>query len=209
MRGDQRILYVEDDPDQMSLARHCLETNLPDVMVDCCATIAGAELLLNTACYDLIICDFCLQPAEVGTTIAEHVLSRDPDQPFYLMSEYIGDNVKAMAASVGLELHHKFSDVCKDEFLSRVRTMLAQRPCPDSSISSGLPVALNDSGDADSRESVSAGIDISADARATIEPAMSAGAARQNRRGEARRPSQAIRLTSPYLRAALSALGRG
>jgi CheY-like chemotaxis protein len=136
----RRILYIEDDPAALMLVRTFLERSLPDVLVDVCTTEAGAEERLNNFCYDLIISDYCLPGPTTGAVIAEHVLVRDPNQPFYLMSEYVGDHVKAEAARVGLELHGKFSTVEPDVFLSRVKALLEVRPCAE-------PAAIGESAD--------------------------------------------------------------
>jgi CheY-like chemotaxis protein len=225
----RRILYIEDNAESMALVQTFLEKYLPDVLVDVCTTEAGAEAHLNTTCYDLIICDFRLPGAATGAMIAEKVLARDPGQPFYLMSEYIGGNVKAEADRVGLELHGKFSTVPADEFLSRVKTLLQRRPCAEAStaIAESVDADRHDK-DGDASSSVTGpsknvtsrriagdtsvdgagGIDDSTETRrASAEPSRLGVAARQERRGY-RVLSRPIRLSSPHVLAARASLGR-
>src|SRR3989442_13136932 len=89
----KRILYVEDNPDQLALVRQLLEHDLPGAIVDVCVTAYGAEAMLNIECYDLVICDVKL-PGELGTTVVEKVLERDPNQPVMLMTAYHSDVIK-------------------------------------------------------------------------------------------------------------------
>jgi CheY-like chemotaxis protein len=198
----RRILYIEDDAESMALVQQLLEMSLPNVMVDVCSTEAGAENRLNTSCYDLIICDFSLPGAATGAVIAERVLARDPGQPFYLMSEYVGENVKAEAARVGLELHGKFSTVPTEVFVSRVEALLEQRPCVEAT----AEVPIDDCVDADSSKEVSGHLAESDESRASTEVA--SGAHHQERRAR-QVPSERISLRSPHVTAALMAMGRG
>lgn|GEM_PF-4854530 len=199
----RRILYIEDDAEQLALVRQLLESSLPDVAVDVCTTEAGAEVHLNSACYDLIICDFSLPGAATGAVIAERVLARDPGQPFYLMSEYVGGNVQAEAARVGLELHGKFSTVPREEFVRRIRALLALPHCLGAHHDTS-----DDSSSSVTRRSQSAGnIAETAEARAPSDTSIVAGTARHERRGR-QVPRSQIRLLSPHVMAALLAMGR-
>lgn len=191
----RKILYIEDSPDQLELVQTLLERNLPDVMVEARCTVDGAEQALNSACYDLIICDVDL-PGELGTAIAARILERDPGQPIYLMSEYVGENVHREAARLGLKLHGKFSTVTAAEFLLAVKVLLERRPCAESA-----PADRGKSGAAAGSNH------FNTDAASSPR---SAGATRQEERGlrssvTSRRP---IQLTSPLIHQCRTANGR-
>lgn len=126
----QRILYIEDNADQLSLVQSYLESHL-DVIVDAASSAGGAELMLNSNCYDLIISDLNL-PIVFGTEILEKVLERDPGQPVMLLSEYWEGKAKEEAARIGVEIQPKFSNFeVKDfeSFIEQVTQLLAKRPC--------------------------------------------------------------------------------
>jgi DNA-binding NtrC family response regulator len=130
MSEKQRILYIEDDPDQLAMLQMYLESHL-DVAVDLCSSAGGAEMMLNARCYDLVISDVNL-PIVFGTEIVEKVLQRDPGQPVMLLSEYTNGKTKEEADRLGVPLQPKFSSFTSasfDEFIARVRELLAKRPC--------------------------------------------------------------------------------
>lgn len=127
---DKRILYIEDEPEQLELVQMFLEKNLPNAMVDARCTVDGAETALNEHCYDLVLIDVCL-PGIKGTTIAERILAHNPSQPVYLMSEYCGPNVHQEAERLGLALHSKLSVKSPAEFLQEVKAKLAANFCAE------------------------------------------------------------------------------
>ena len=232
----RRILYIEDDAESAAMVRVLIEGTLPDVMVETCSSLAGAEAHLNRTCYDVIICDFCLPP-DTGAMVAEKVLARDPNQPFYLMSQYIGKEVRAEAERVGVELHGKFTTVSPAEFLRSIDELLQKRPCAematttgesDDASSSKSVTSRRQSEDCDSaienptspsaesamvaigglgNDDTAGSIGNSAESRASVDPPSGAGNPRQSSRGDIRRPSP-IRLTSRHVLAARAQLGR-
>jgi CheY-like chemotaxis protein len=132
----QRILYVEDNPELLALVRLLLERDLP-VSVDICATAYGAEGMLNQHCYDLIICDVNL-PGELGTTVVEKVLDRDPEQPVMLITEYRSPEIKAEVDRLSAKfekqvpLAPKFSEIsCPLAFVEKVRHALESNFCEE------------------------------------------------------------------------------
>jgi DNA-binding NarL/FixJ family response regulator len=184
----KRILYIEDDPEQLVMVRALLEHSLPGVVVDVCCTAAGAEGFLNRSCYDVVICDVAL-PGELGTDIAEKILERDPQQPIYLWSEYTGPNVKADADRIGLELQRKFSEKDPHVFVAEIRAMMIRRPCASLSIATNGEAAATREKGRDSPKSDESDVN---HGRSAVE--------------SSRRPLKSIRLTSPYVLAARASL---
>lgn len=119
----QHVLFIDDDADHLSLVQRLVETEL-GVQVDLATTSAGAELRLNERCYDVVICDVNLQ-GELGTTICQRLLERDPQQPVLLLTNY---DVAKEAARLGVPLYPKIA-VAEDAFLSLLKHLLSRRPC--------------------------------------------------------------------------------
>ena len=76
----QHILYLDDVPDHLSLMQRVIESYIPNVVVDTCETVAGAELALSRQCYDVVIVDINLRDS-LGTRVIENLLENDPTQP--------------------------------------------------------------------------------------------------------------------------------
>lgn len=136
----RRILYVEDNADLLALVQRLIELSVPDTVVDVCATSAGAELLLNRECYDLVICDLKLQPGELGTTIIERILERDVEQPVMLMTAYgwgtcdenfVRGEVDRITERFKrpVPLMKKFNESSPADFLLAVNSLLAEKFC--------------------------------------------------------------------------------
>jgi CheY-like chemotaxis protein len=189
----RHILYVEDNPDQLSLVQTLLEGRIPGVVVDACCTAAGAEGFLNQRCYDVVICDVNL-PGELGIDIAERILERDALQPIYLMTEYLGNKFQAAAAELGLELHGKFSQRDPTAFIDDIRKVLEQGHCDSSTAKYHVPSATMTT-------SADGGDCAAADQHGGTADTRASGSA-----VEIQRPVKRIRLTSPHVLAVRASL---
>lgn len=103
------VLYVDDSPDHLSMVQTLLETRL-NTLVDVATTSAGAEQLLNSRCYDLVISDVNLV-GELGTTIAERIREVEPCQPILLVTEYMHPGVVEDVKQIGLAVIENGADV--------------------------------------------------------------------------------------------------
>lgn len=134
------VLYIDDNPDHLSMVQTLLETRL-NALVDVATTSAGAEQLLNSRCYDLLISDVNLV-GELGTTIAERLREAQPLQPVLLVTEYMHPGIIEDAAKAGLVvidhgasvpeiggLLRKFSQTDLPEFQRVVSTLLEGEFC--------------------------------------------------------------------------------
>jgi len=150
--------------------------------------------LLNTRCYDVIVCDVNLS-GELGTDIAEKILERDPTQPIYLMSEYTGSKVREEAARIGLELQRKLSHKDPDEFAEEIKKLLDKRPCdtPIAPAPGALGEAAAAAGQHGQHGSAAATrgnpVDVNGDSAEKIQ-----------------RPQKSIQLTSPHVLAVRASL---
>ena len=133
----QTVLYVDDNSDHLLLVQHVLQAILK-VACDVATTILGAQEKLNSYCYDLIIIDYNL-PGQMGSTIAEKTLERDPEQPIMIITEYMTQRIQDFCQEKNIVLLPKFSSEKFDLFVQTVDEMLKIRPCdadkkPDRSI---------------------------------------------------------------------------
>lgn len=133
----RRILYIDDDAQQLALVQSYLERNL-DVVVDTCQTAAGAEVKLNQTTFCLLIVDIGLPDFVDGIDIARCVLARDPDQEIMLFSEYNGNaSIEEGAAQLGLTITPKFSGTSPADFLRLVHEKVEKRDCVECELVNG------------------------------------------------------------------------
>lgn len=122
------VLYIDDDPAHLELIQTLLEKRL-GVMVDVVSTSQGAEQRLNSYCYDLVISDVSLV-GELGTTIAEKVLERDPQQPVLILTAYDGEKIEEEVKRLGVPCINKVTAASNiEQFLSDVQALVEKRPC--------------------------------------------------------------------------------
>lgn len=134
------VLYIDDDPDHLAMVQMLLETRL-NTLVDVATTSGGAEQMLNSRCYDLVITDVNLV-GELGTTIAERLREAQPAQPVLLVTEYMHPGIIEDAGQIGLTvinpgdsvpaiggLLRKFSQTELPEFQRVVSVLLEGEYC--------------------------------------------------------------------------------
>ncbi len=95
-----RVLFVEDNPDDMDLLHMELERGGYDVVSERVETREALDRALDNGTWDLILSDYHM-PRFDGRRALDAVRARDPDVPFILVSGRIGEDVAVEAMRAG------------------------------------------------------------------------------------------------------------
>ena len=94
-----RVLYIDDDPDQLIITKRCMEQFDPAIEVD--STTSPNEVFDRLDSYDCIVSDYQM-PKINGLELAQKV-KEISDIPFILYTSLGSDDVAEKAFSIGVD----------------------------------------------------------------------------------------------------------